>query len=134
MVAVTGEAVDIEVADTTEAMGATGHGGGYYGGHGGYHGHGGSYNSWAVGINLGGFGYPYYDGYYGGYPYYGYGAPYSVMVYAPAYYAPAPVYMRRLLFTMCRVAIGKPNRSGYQEQIRGTGLTSIMTRAVMCGC
>ena len=67
------------------------HSGGYYGGH-GHHGHGGSYNSWAVGINLGGFGYPYYNGYYGGYPYYGYGAPYCGYGYAAAYYAPAPVY------------------------------------------
>jgi len=62
-------------------------GGGYYGGHGGYGhgggyygGHGGSYNSWAVGIYLGGF------------PYYGYGAPYCGYGYAPAYYAAAPVY------------------------------------------
>ena len=55
--------------------GLLGHGGGYYGGHGGY------YNSWAVGINL------------GGYPYYGYGAPYyGYGYYAPVYYAPAPVY------------------------------------------
>ena len=62
-----------------------GHGGGYYGGHGGY-GHGGGYygghgyNSWAVGINLGGF------------PYYGYDAPYYGYGYAPVHYAPAPVY------------------------------------------
>ncbi len=58
------------------------HGGRYYGGHGrGYYGgHGGSYNSWAVGINLGGF------------PYYGYCAPYCGYGYAPAYYAAAPVY------------------------------------------
>ena len=48
--------------------------------------------------------------------------------------------MLPLLFTMqlprllSQRVIGKPNRSGYQEQIRGTGLINIMTRAVMCGC
>ena len=92
-----------------------GHGGGYYGGHGGY------YNSWAVGINL------------GGYPYYGYGAPYyGYGYYAPAYYAPAPSTMHLLLFIMPRAAIGRRNRSGYQVA-RDPGLNSITTRAVMCG-
>lgn len=55
-----------------------GHGRGYYGGHGGYY-RGYGYNSWRVGINL------------GGYPYYGYGPYWGYGYYAPAYYTPAPV-------------------------------------------
>ena len=38
------------------------------------------------------------------------------------------------LFTMPRAAIGRRNRSGYQALHRDPGLTSIMTRTVMCGC
>ena len=41
--------------------------------------------------------------------------------------------MHQLLFIMPRAAIGRRNRSGYQVA-RGTGLISIMTRAVMYGC
>ena len=40
----------------------------------------------------------------------------------------------QLLLLLSLPVIGKHKMSGYQEQIRGTGLTSIMTRAVMCGC
>ena len=41
--------------------------------------------------------------------------------------------MHLLLFTMSRAAIGKSSRPGYRVD-SGTGLISIMTRAVMYGC